>query len=70
MPNHELRWKFEEVFAKADIAGGWAKYAVDVGGEADTGDMELDAAIENLYRANEIVHLVANKLRLRHGLEF
>lgn len=57
-----------EAVQDAEKRGGWAAYAVYHLGEVNTGDEELDIAIESLYRVNEAVHRIANKLCLRHDL--
>ena len=64
-----IKEKLEETFSKADYEGGWAEYAVWCGGEADTGDEDLDKSIAALYDANERVHYLANKLALRYDLD-
>lgn len=59
-----------KTFREAEQVGTWADFAVQVMGEANTGDDELDHAIYGLYTANEEVHRLANKLALRHEVDF
>lgn len=66
----QVKDRLADAMAKASHEGGWSEYATYCGGEADTGDAELDKAIEELYDANERVHYLANKLALRYDLEF
>lgn len=58
------------VLREAEQQGGWADYAVYVMGDAECENEELNDAIENLYRANEHMHRVANKLALHYDLDF
>ena len=60
----------DNVLRAAEEQGSWAEYAVYTLGEVHSGDEELDAAIAELYRANEAVHRIANKLSLRYELDF
>lgn len=53
----------------AETVGSLAEMAVFCLGDADTGDEELDKAIESLYRANEHAHRLVNKLALRYDLQ-
>ena len=59
-----------KAMAEASSMGGWEKYAVYYAGMPDTGDEELDQAIADLYIANEKVYLLANKLRIRHEIDW
>lgn len=59
-----------KVFREAEQVGTWADYAVHTMGEVNSGDDELDQAIYRLYTANEDVHRIANKLALRHEIDF
>jgi hypothetical protein len=61
--------KVNDTIRAAEKQGSWADYAVYMLGDADTGDEELNVAISDLYRANETVHRIANKLALRYDLE-
>ena len=62
--------QLQDTLEKASYEGGWADFATYCGGEWDSGDEELDKAIQELYNANEKVHLIANKLALRYDLEY
>lgn len=60
----------QRTFKEAEAQGTWADYAVYTMGETNSGDEELDNAIAFLYSANENVHRIANKLALRHEIDF
>lgn len=63
------KWLIDTVFRDAEDQGSWSAYAIFCMGEVNSGDKELDKAIEMLYNANEEVYRLANKLALRHNLD-
>lgn len=65
-PDHIIREKLSALLAKAEYEGGWSAYAIYCGGNADSDFEELNEAVERLYRVNEEVHRIANKLALRY----
>jgi hypothetical protein len=67
-PDHLIRERLAELLAKAEYEGGWAMYAIYCGGFAGSDFDELNIAVERLYRANEEVHRIANKLALRYDV--
>lgn len=60
----------DKVLREAEKQGSWAEYAVYMLGDCGSGVRELDNAVEELYIANETMHRVANKLALKHDLDF
>lgn len=70
MPDHEIIAILSDLFDKVEWEGGWADYAVYCGGDAGTGIEKLDRAVEDLYRAGETMHRIANELRTKYNLEW
>lgn len=69
-PDHIIQNHLTILFSKVDWEGGWSEYATYCGGEANSGIPELDEAVSELYAANERVHLIANKLRIKYDVEW
>lgn len=70
LPDHEIREYLYNLLGFVEELGGWSRYATFVGGEADTGFPELDAAIAELYYVNELLHNNANALFIKYGVKF
>ena len=65
-----VQQSLDKMYRDAEQIGSWADYAVYMMGDVDSGDENLDAAISELYEANERVHRLANQLALRYEVDF
>lgn len=63
-----LKNKLDDLLDKVQWEGGWAEFASYCGGEADTGDEELDNLVQELYNINEKLHRRANTLCVQNDL--